>query len=129
MTHRATEQDLRASLEALREEIHDSLCSSVGELISALQGREIQAARQIAARLHDDLHLCQRDRAGYYLSQIVTLLTYEDIFLHCDELTAWLLTLERELDQVRPSRHAASSGLTANPPLRDQEPGLNSGAA
>lgn len=46
MTHRATEQDLRASLEALREEIHGSLCSSVGELISALQGREIQAARQ-----------------------------------------------------------------------------------
>src|SRR5690348_9742538 len=103
MAHKATESVLQTFLEGLREEIHASLSSSTGELISALQAREVKHAWQIAARLQQELNLCDSDRPSYFLAQIVTLLYYDDVFLHCDELTAWLLALEDELQRLRVS--------------------------
>src|SRR5690349_14191248 len=96
----------QAFLQRPREEIHPSLRSSTGELISALQERDAEEARQIAARLHRDLHLCESDRPSYLLAHIITLLHYDDVFQHCDELSVWLLALERELHDVKVScRH------------------------
>jgi hypothetical protein len=103
MAQKATESVLQAFLEGLREEIHASLSSTTGELISALQAREIEHARQIAARLQQEMNRCDSDRPSYFLAQIVTLLYYDDVFLHCDELSARLLALEYELQRLRVS--------------------------
>ena len=121
MAQKATESVLQAFLEGLREEIHASLSSTTGELISALQAREVEHARQIAARLQQELNLCDSDRPSYFLAQIVTLLCYDNVFLHCDELTAWLLALEYELERLRVScrPHRLSSA-----PARSFDDGL-----
>lgn len=116
MAQKATESDLQAFLEGLSEEIHACLSSSTGELISALQARAVEHARRIAARLQQELNLCDSDRPSYFLAQIVTLLYYDDVFLHCDELSVWLLALENELQQLRVCyrlRKASSSPLPA----------------
>jgi hypothetical protein len=101
MARKATESFLSAFLEGLREETHGSLCSITGQLVSALQERDVENARQTAARLQQELNLCDSDRATYFLAQVVTLLNYDDLFLHCDELSAWLLALEHELQRLR----------------------------
>ena len=116
MAHRAPESVLQDFLEGLREEIRASLCSSTGELISALQKRDIDNARQIAVRLRQELNLCDSHHPSYFLAQIVALLQYEDVFLHCDELSVWLLALERELQLLRISSRPGSvpSALVSN---------------
>src|SRR6185437_290659 len=103
MAQKATESAFQAFLEGLRGDIHASLCSSTGELISALQERDVENAREIAVRLQQELNLCDSDRPSYFLAQILTLLSYEDVFLHCDELSGWLLALEYELERLRAS--------------------------
>lgn len=103
MAQMATEARLKAVLAGLREQTYQSVCSSTGELISALQARELEKAQQIAAELQQDLQLCDQDRPRYYLAQIMTLLYVEDVFLHCDELSVWLLVLESELNRLRHS--------------------------
>src|SRR6185437_1281226 len=103
MAQKATESAFQAFLEGLRGDIHASLCSSTGELISALQERDVENARGIAVRLQQELNLCDSDRPSYFLAQILTLLYYDDVFLHCDEVSVWLLALESELQRLRAS--------------------------
>lgn len=113
MAEKISEFALQAFLEGLREDIYASLCSSTGELISALQEREVNKGRQIAARLNEGLHFCDSDRPRYFLAKIVTLMDCDDVFLHCDELSAWLLALERELDRVRRSHRPLTAASAA----------------
>jgi hypothetical protein len=55
MAQNASESILEALREGLEEEIHLSLCSRTGELISALPEHDIEKARQIAvvSNVHD----------------------------------------------------------------------------
>ncbi len=101
MAETAIEPALQAFLEGPREELHLVLCSRTTELISALQERKVEKARQIAAQLHQALHFCVSDCPSYFLAQIVTLLYNDDVFVHCDELSVGLLALEHELDRLR----------------------------
>jgi|SRR5690242_7057011 len=110
MTEQVTEIALQAFLQRPSEEIHLSLCSTTGELISALQERKVEEARQIAGRLHQDLNLSESDGPSYFLAHIITLLYCDDVFLHCDELSVWLLALERELHRVKVSCRNGKEG-------------------
>jgi len=47
----------------LKGRIHESLRSTTGEPISALQERELEKGQQIAVQLHRDLRLCNSNRA------------------------------------------------------------------
>src|SRR5690348_18030872 len=68
MAQKATDSVLQAFLEALRQDTHASL-SSTGELISELQERDVENAREIAVRLQQELYLCDSHRPSYFLGQ------------------------------------------------------------
>jgi hypothetical protein len=93
--------NLQHFLEELRQDLHRSLCSSTADLISALQERELERARGIAVQLFRDSHLSNNHRPSSRLSQIVSLLDSDEVFLNCDQLSVWLLELECELQQLR----------------------------
>jgi hypothetical protein len=112
MARNTTTEDLQFLIEGLQEYLHRSLCSSIAELIYALQERHLPEARRMAAELARDLCLCDSGRSRYFLSRILSLLSDEDVFSRCDELSAWLLFLEQEVARIHSltqARHSASA--------------------
>ena len=100
MARKPLAENLQQFQEELREDIHRSLCSSTADLISALQDRQLEKGRELAVELFPDFHLCNNDHPTWLLSRIVALVYSEDPFLHCDQLSTWLLELELELQQL-----------------------------
>lgn len=100
MARKTSAADLRILRQGLREHLHRSLLAAVAELICALQQRDLPEARRIAAQLARDLRLCDSPPAQYFTSRIVSLLAHENVFDRCDQLSAWLLFLEREIESV-----------------------------
>jgi hypothetical protein len=100
MGRKISPADMQVLLQGLREHVHRSLLADVRELICALQQRHLPEARRIAGQLPRDLALCDRLQAQYFISRIVSLLADENVFDRCDQLSAWLLFLERELESV-----------------------------
>jgi hypothetical protein len=98
MARKTSAADMELLLQALREHLHRSLFASVAELICALQERHLPEARRIAGQLTRDLRLCDSLQAQYFISRIVSLLADENVFDQCDQLSAWLLFLEREIE-------------------------------
>jgi len=100
MARKISPADVQALLEGLREHLHRSLLSAIRELICALQQRQLPEARRIAGQLARDLRLCDSVQAQYFISRIVSLLGRENVFDRCDQLSAGLLFLEREIESL-----------------------------
>jgi hypothetical protein len=109
-------------LQGLTEHLHRSLCSSIAELIYALQERQLAEARRIAAELAEDLCLCDSIRCSYFLSRILSLISVEDVFSRCDELSAWLLFLEQELQRIHALTQAQHTSSTVAARLISEAP-------
>lgn len=102
MARKTNAADMEVLLQGFREHLHRSLLASVAKLICALQERRVPEARCIAGRLAQDL--CVRDsfQAHYFIARIVSLLAHENVFDQCDQLSVWLLFLEREIESFPP---------------------------
>lgn len=97
---RLVSTDLRLLLQRLRGDLRPSLNSSVNELICELQERHVPEARRVAVQLARDLLLCHRFQAQYCIFRVIALLSEENVFDQCDELSAWLLFLEQEVEST-----------------------------
>lgn len=108
MAQTTTIEDSQEFHQRLKKHLHRTLSNNVRELIRALQERQVIQAQEIAGDLLQDLSLCDDHRLQYFLSQIISVISIEDVFDHCDELSAWLLFLEQEVER---SHSVARSGL------------------